>query len=113
MVDIALKHQPSKLFVRVSDAFFDEEKRRPWHAMRPVCGKYELWTGYAQSVLMTSSGAMVQVSTAGSFELGTRLPNMPLVLLRVSMRALIVGCLRRGVDSSTPPSRPHASRRPS
>ena len=64
VLDITLKQAPCMLYRAMSDAFFDERREAAWSSVRDVLGKYELWTGYRQSVIVTEKGAVVQFDSA-------------------------------------------------
>ena len=61
-----MKQEPASLYKCLGDAFFDERQRKAWHQMK-VLGRdrqYQLWTGYRTSVLVSATGALMQLDTA-------------------------------------------------
>ena len=57
LIDVTMKQKPATLFKQLGDAFYDERREKQWASIKEICRNYQLYQGYKQSVIVTSSGA--------------------------------------------------------
>ena len=64
LIDVTMKQKPATLFKQLGDAFYDERREKQWASIKEICRNYQLYQGYKQSVIVTSSGAIIQLDTS-------------------------------------------------